>query len=79
VSDVANPLRNSCVIAVLRELADHGITRPQIEIEQTQRGIKIFWMQGAKKRMVTCGLTPSDHRAALNVRSMTRRLLRETA
>jgi hypothetical protein len=72
---VSNPLRNICVVAVLRELADHGITRPQVE--QTQKSIKITWMQGERKCMVVCALTPSDHRAALNARSTARRLLRE--
>jgi hypothetical protein len=74
---VSNPLRNNEVVSVVRELADHGITRPQIE--QTSKSIKIIWMQGQQRCMVVCSRTPSDHRGALNARATTRRLLRQRA
>jgi hypothetical protein len=70
---MADPLRNDAVKAVLRELAEHGIFRPSIELNS--KCIKIRWTMGSRNCMVTCGLTPSDHRVKHNARRSVRREL----
>ncbi len=68
---MSKPLRNDCVVAVLDELRQHGTTTPKVE--QTHKSIKIRWQHEGWKCMVATALTPSDHRAPLNCRTLVRR------
>lgn len=68
-------MRNDCVDAVMSELSRFGI---QGVLGERGKHLEVRWRYAnGQERFTIVPKTPSDHRASLNARSDTRRLLKE--
>lgn len=66
--------KNPCVTAVLSELESVGLRG---EVVQRTKHIEVRWFYNGHTRAVFTSATPSDHRAPLNIKMETRRILRK--
>lgn len=67
-------LTNDCIEAAIQELRTCGI---EPSVKPSGKHAAVSWNKNGTERTYYTALTPSDHRAPLNVRSDVRRILRE--